>query len=334
MTSFATLKCTDTPLCITVLHLENGNEKAIGNGNRTAGLELSGLLTPLRLLEQQLGARKLSVTLQRVTLPVDVGSLAPVGKNIHLALLVGEAGASPDNEQIRKLAHYCGQARFWGGVGSAVLWLACAGKLAHIRAALPWALYAEINEVGEQAILVPNLFELDGRVLTCCGGTASIDFALTLIHALFGADLQAQVMESLCVDRVRNGDERQRIALHTRFGVLQPQLSEAVTLMENNIEETLSTDDIAQLVGLSRRQLERQFKQYLGTMPSRYYLELRLKKARALLLESNSSIVQIGLMCGFSSGAHFSTAFGAQFGITPREERQRKLVGVGGTASN
>jgi transcriptional regulator GlxA family with amidase domain len=31
-------------------------------------------------------------------------------------------------------------------------------------------------------------------------------------------------------------------------------------------------------------------------------------------------------MCGFSSGSHFSTAFGAQFGKTPREERQRKLA--------
>jgi len=322
MTSFATLKCTDTPLCITVLHIENGNENGVG----TSGLELWGLLTPLRLLEQLLGPRTLSVTLQRVTPAQDISALAPMGKHIHLALLVGQASFAPQAEQIRRLAQYCQQARFWGGVGSAVLWLACAGKLSRIRAALPWALYAEINEAGEQAILVPNLFELDGTCLTCCGGTASIDFVLTLIHALFGADLQAQVMEALCVERVRSGDERQRIALHTRFGVLQPQLSEAVTLMENNIEETLSTDDIAQLVGLSRRQLERQFKQYLGTMPSRYYLELRLKKARALLLESNSSIVQIGLMCGFSSGAHFSTAFGAQFGITPREERQRRLV--------
>lgn len=319
MTSFATLKCTDTPLCITVLHIENGNE--------TSGLGLSGLLTPLRLLEQQLGVDKFCVTLQRVTLPVEVSTLAPIGKSMHLALLVAESADACDfcAEQIRKLAQYCQQARYWGGVGAAVLWLACAGKLSGIRAALPWALYADINDVGEQAILVPNLFELDGTCLTCCGGTASIDFALTLIHALFGADLQAQIMEALCVERVRSGDERQRIALHTRFGVLQPQLSEAVTLMESNIEETLSTDDIAQLVGLSRRQLERQFKQYLGTMPSRYYLELRLKKARALLLESNSSIVQIGLMCGFSSGAHFSTAFGTQFGITPREERQRKL---------
>eukprot|EP01034_Spumella_vulgaris_P040078 gene40078-49562_t len=53
---------------------------------------------------------------------------------------------------------------------------------------------------------------------------------------------------------------------------------------------------------------------YLGSLPSRYYLELRLQRARQLLLETNSSIVQVGLMCGFSSGSHFSTAFGTLFG--------------------
>jgi transcriptional regulator GlxA family with amidase domain len=162
--------------------------------------------------------------------------------------------------------------------------------------------------------------------VSCCGGGGSLDFALTLVDILFGATVQAQVKEVLCVDRVRGQEERQRVALQARFGVLQPKLTEAVTLMEANIEEPLSTDEIAQLAGVSRRQLERLFKQYLGSLPSRYYLELRLKRARQLLRDTNHSIVQVGLMCGFSSGSHFSTAFGALFGKTPREERQRKLA--------
>jgi len=316
MTAFSELQTRNAPVRIELLYVENGNAAGC--------LNLAGLLTPLRLAEQLLGPSRVVLSVQHLSWS-DL-RLATLNQcNVHLSLLVTDALVSPAPDEIRKIAQYCQKARFWGAVGAAVLWLACAGKLPRTRSALPWALYGEINEVAEQAILVPNLFELDGQCLTCCGGTASIDFSLTLIHALFGPDLQARVMEALCVERLRSGDERQRIALQSRFGVLQPQLSEAVTLMENNIEETLSTDDIAQLVGLSRRQLERQFRQYLGTMPSRYYLELRLKKARQMLLESNSSIVQIGLMCGFSSGAHFSTAFGAQFGFTPREERQRKL---------
>lgn len=322
MTSFSALATRDAPIRIAIFQLDNDDLEL---GGRQPGLNLAGLLAPLRLAQQQLGAARFELHLHRVC-AADDAAFDTLNTSTHLALLVADHPARfPGTDAIKKIARHCQQARFWGGVGPAVLWLACCGKLPRIRAALPWALYAEVNETAEQAILVPNLFEIDGPCLTCCGGTASIDFSLTLIHAMFGADMQAQVMEALCVERVRNGDERQWIALQTRFGVLQPQLSEAVTLMENNIEETLSTDDIAQLVGLSRRQLERQFKQYLGAMPSRYYLELRLKKARQLLLESNSSIVQIGLMCGFSSGAHFSTAFGAQFGITPREERQRKL---------
>ncbi len=99
-------------------------------------------------------------------------------------------------------------------------------------------------------------------------------------------------------------------------------------LMEANLEEPLSTDDIASLVGMSRRQLERLFKQFLNRQPSRYYLELRLARSRQLLQGTHHSIVQVGLMCGFSSGSHFSTAFGALFGNTPRQERQRKLAAV------
>jgi transcriptional regulator GlxA family with amidase domain len=190
---------------------------------------------------------------------------------------------------------------------------------------LPWDLYPEVNDAAEQALLTPRLFECDGGRLTCCGGSASLDFGLTLVAAICGPALQAQVKEALCVERVRGPDERQRLALQARFGERQPKLAEAVALMEANIEEPLSTDEIAQLVGISRRQLERQFKQYLGSVPSRYYMELRLQKARALLLHSHHSIVQVGLICGFASSSHFATAYGSLFGLAPRDERQRKL---------
>lgn len=213
----------------------------------------------------------------------------------------------------------------WGAVGAPVLWLARSNVLSGVRIALPWGLFGEADAVAERAILTSNLYECDADRLTCAGGAASLDFALALVEVLFGKTLLAQIQEILCVDRVRAGSERQRIALQARFGMLQPKLSEAVTLMEANLEEPLSTDEIAALVGVSRRQLERLFKQHLDNLPSRYYLELRLKRARQLLLDSHHSIVQIGLMCGFSSGSHFSTAFGVLFGITPREERQRRL---------
>ncbi|XLZ69152.1 helix-turn-helix domain-containing protein [Massilia sp. SR12] len=291
------------------------------NAGEPDNLAWCGLVQPMRLAQRILnGAFQLDVLA-----PAQVAGAAG---GWQLALLVADEGTPRlPAAQLRTVIERCREADFWGGVGAGVLWLAQAGAAGNTRIALPWSLYAETEDITERAILTPHLFELDGRLLSCCGGAASLDFSLTLVEILFGANVQAEIKEALCIDRVRSQDERQRVALQARFGVLQPKLSEAVTLMEANIEEPLSTDDIAGLVGLSRRQLERLFKQYLGSLPSRYYLELRLQRARQLLLETNHSIVQVGLMCGFSSGSHFSTAFGTLFGNTPREERQRKLQG-------
>jgi transcriptional regulator GlxA family with amidase domain len=292
------------------------------NAGEPDTLTWSALVQPLRLAAKFMGPERLHV---------DVRSpdkfIADSARHWHLVLLVAdeaEAGLKPANSRL--LIERCRAAPFWGGVGAAVLWLADAGVLNGARTALPWALYADVDGVADHANFTPNLFEVDQNRLTCCGGAASIDFSLTVVEAIFGAGVQAQIKETLCIDRVRGREERQRVALQARFGTLQPKLTEAVTLMEANIEEPLSTDDIANLVGISRRQLERLFKQYLGSLPSRYYLELRLQRARQLLLETHYSIVQVGLMCGFSSGSHFSTAFGTLFGNTPREERQRKLA--------
>ena len=295
------------------------------NAGGAATMTWAGLVQPLQLAAKALGPERMQLevmTLERALKPV-----ADDLQHWHIALLAADDEYTPiASDKSRSLIDRCQQADVWGAVGSAVLWLARAGVMDGLRTALPWALYPETDEVAERAILTPQLFELDCNRLTCCGGMASMDFSLTLILGLYGGPLQAQIKEALCVDRIRGPADRQRVALQARFGALQPKLSEAVMLMEANIEEPLATDDIANLVGISRRQLERQFKQYLGSVPSRYYLELRLQRARQLLLDSSHSIVQVGLSCGFSSGSHFSTAYGALFGITPREERQRKLL--------
>jgi transcriptional regulator GlxA family with amidase domain len=291
------------------------------NAGEPDSLSWSGLVQPLRLAARLLGPQRLHVDV--VSPDKFAAGALPHWQLVLLVADDTEAARKPAN--LRRLIERIRDAAVWGGVGAGVLWLAEAGALNGVRAALPWALYAVVPASADQAVITPHLYEIDGNKLTCCGGAASIDFSLTLVEAIFGAAVQAQIKEVLCIDRVRGSQERQRVALQARFGALQPKLSEAVTLMEANIEEPLSSDDIAGLVGLSRRQLERLFKQYLGSLPSRYYLEMRLQRARQLLLDTNYSIVQVGLMCGFSSGSHFSTAFGALFGNTPREERQRKL---------
>jgi len=93
--------------------------------------------------------------------------------------------------------------------------------------------------------------------------------------------------------------------------------------MEANIEEPLSLDELAHLAGLSQRHVQRMFREALGCTPSQYYLDLRLRRARELLLQTGMSITSITVACGFQSPCHFSKAYRALFGQSPSGERQR-----------
>lgn len=206
-------------------------------------------------------------------------------------------------------------------IGCASYWLAKMGLLNGYRATIHWKEIGRLTEECGDVIVSSNLYEIDRQRMSCAGGSATLDFVMTLIENDQGHDFVAELSELFSMERIRPSSERQRIPLATRIGGSQPKLTDAVSLMEANIEEPLSTDDISYYVGVSRRQLERLFKQYLGTVPSKYYLELRLNKAKQLLQQTSKSIVQIGLACGFSSGPHFSSTYRNHFGISPREER-------------
>lgn len=226
------------------------------------------------------------------------------------------------------LSQHCRQlireGRSIGALEGGVYPLAMAGLLDGHRCAVHWRMIEHFRERFPDAVAGDELFVQDRGRLSSSGGQATLDLFLSLLVEERDADLAAMVAEELVVERLRDGGERQRVPLRNRLGSTHPKLTQAVILMESNIEEPLTTDEIARHVCVSRRQLERIFKQYLNSVPSQYYLELRLNRARQMLLQSSKSIIQIGLSCGFSSGPHFSSAYRNCFGITPREDRNQR----------
>jgi transcriptional regulator GlxA family with amidase domain len=110
--------------------------------------------------------------------------------------------------------------------------------------------------------------------------------------------------------------------LRARLGVANANILTVAELMERHLEEPLSCSALAKRAGLSPRQLERLFRKYVGETPTRYYLGLRLERARQLLLQTSMPILAVGLACGFVSASHFSSSYSQFFGKTPSEERQ------------
>ncbi len=216
--------------------------------------------------------------------------------------------------------------RLMGGIGTGAAVLAQASLLNGHRATLHWALGPQLAEAHAQVVVSSNVYEIDRGRLSCTGSTASLDLFIAWLGQRHGERVAQTLAAHFGLERLRAADERQRTPVAARLGMASAKLAEAVALMEANLGEPLPTEDIAQLVGVSRRQLERLFKQHLDELPSRYYAELRLSRARRLLQQTSQSILQIGLSCGFSSGSHFSNAYRARWGRTPREERSQRAA--------
>ena len=200
--------------------------------------------------------------------------------------------------------------------------LAKAGLLDKYKAVIHWENMSALREEFPRVTFSDQLFAIDRDRYTCTGGVAPLDLMMHIIKEHHGRDIAPLISEQFIMDRIRNDQDRQHIPLQARVGLFHENLIEAAALMEANIEEPLSLDEIASLVGVSRRQIERLFKRYVGQVPTRYYLDMRLRRARELLLQTAMSIMEIAVACGFQSPPHFSKCYRNLFGHSPSAERQ------------
>ncbi len=201
------------------------------------------------------------------------------------------------------------------------------GLLDKYRAAIHWENMSALREEFPRIHFTAQLFAIDRDRYTCSGGIAPLDLMLNMIKDDLGPDIAPLISEQFILDRIRNDRDRQHIPLQAQVGVFHERLIKAAALMEANIEEPMSLDDLAASIGVSRRQIERLFKRHLDQVPTKYYLEIRLRRARELLLQTSMSIMDITTACGFQSPPHFSKCYRNAFGYPPSAERQMNRAG-------
>lgn len=208
-----------------------------------------------------------------------------------------------------------------GGLCTGAYILAAAGLLSNKRCAIHWENLPGFSEAFPKANVFADLFEVDQNIYTCAGGTAALDLMLKLIGDDFDDSVINRICEQVLTDRVRSPNDRQRLPLRARLGVQNSKVLTIIELMEANLSEPLSLIEIADHVGLSRRQIERLFRQEMGRSPARYYLEIRLDRARHLLIQSSLPVVEVAIACGFVSASHFSKCYRELYARSPQQER-------------
>ncbi len=215
-----------------------------------------------------------------------------------------------------------------GGLCTGAHILAAAGLLSNKRCAIHWENLPGFSEAFPRVNVFADLFEVDQNIHTCAGGTAALDMMLKLIGEDFDENVVNRVCEQVLTDRVRSPTDRQRLPLRARLGVQNSKVLTIIELMEANLSEPLSLIEIADHVDLSRRQIERLFRSEMGRSPARYYLEIRLDRARHLLIQSSMPVVEVAVACGFVSASHFSKCYRELYARSPQQERvdRKQLV--------
>ncbi len=252
-----------------------------------------------------------------VSVHVD-GPLAELDRDETIVICAGEdVGANTSKKLLSWLRHEVRRGMDFGALSSGTYVLALAGLVAGKRVTTHWEYRSALTEILPDVIMEDSIFSIDGRVFTTAGGAASMDMMLERIKTDYGSKLATWVADQMVYTDPRLPNHTQRAALHTRSQVRNGKLSLALQVMGNNIEDPLGPDEIAEIVELSTRQLERLFAKYIGVSPKRYYLKLRLEKARDLLRQTDLSVTDVCVACGFKSLSHFSKSYRSAYGISP-----------------
>ncbi|MCI8208150.1 AraC family transcriptional regulator [Pseudomonas sp. S25] len=209
-----------------------------------------------------------------------------------------------------------------GAIDSGSFVLAQAGLLDNHRLTMHWEAIDAFKETWPGLQVTQELFEIDRRRITSAGGTASIDMMLDLIAQEHGPELAIKVSEQFVLSRIRPRKDHQRMQIATRFGISNRKLVQVIGEMEQHTEPPLSTLELAEGIQVTRRQLERLFRLHLNDTPSNFYLGLRLDKARQLLRQSDMSVLEVSIACGFESPSYFTRSYRSRFSRCPREDRR------------
>lgn len=219
------------------------------------------------------------------------------------------------------------------GLCTAAHTMAKAGLLQERKATIHWENQESFAEDFPEIELTRAVFTIDGNRVTTAGGTASIDMMLGLIARVSGEDVAKGVADQMIYSSIRTDHDSQRLSVPTRIGVRHTKLAQVIERMESNTEDPVSPTVLARDVGLSTRQLERLFRRYLNRSPKRFYMELRLQKARNLLLQTDMTVINVALACGFTSPSHFSKCYRTQYNTTPYRERGAVASAGGGDST-
>jgi AraC family transcriptional regulator len=111
------------------------------------------------------------------------------------------------------------------------------------------------------------------------------------------------------------------------------QAKRLAAYIEEHLDRSISSEDLAALIGISAGHFFRSFKATFGRAPFAYIAQQRIERAQRLMLTTNRPLCQIALDCGLCDQSHLTRLFRRIVGTTPSEWRREYACGPLGTRS-
>ncbi len=280
----------------------------------TAAYSWSVITTTGTLARSSDGATRVASTRFSEAGPLDL-TLVCAGANV---------ANHSDPHVVDLLRHMANRHVALGGLGTGAYALAKAGLLDGYRCAIQWDDKQSLRAEFPNTTFLNCLSVIDRDRMSCCGGIAPIELMLALVDKRLGSEISALISSRVGAKQLADIGSAAETAEFAPAGPEHRALQRIVSLMQSNLEEPLSARTLATRSGVSLRQIQRMFRQYYGATLTNYYLRLRLAHAREQVLHSPHSLTEIAVASGFTSPAHFSRSYRAQYGRSPSSDRPRR----------
>lgn len=245
-----------------------------------------------------------------------------------LFVVAGTGSTTFQHEKVTKLLRAAAnQGVALGGVSAGPALLAQTGLLENRRFTLHWEHIPEMTERFPRLLMERSLYVKDRDRFTCAGGVAPLDMMNALLTEQHGHAFARRVSDWFIHTEIRPSASPQRSSLSERYPTASQAMILAIEAMQNHIADPLDLEQLAQLTDVSTRQLNRLFREKLGSTTMAFYRQLRLQTADKLLRQSSLKIINIAQATGFISAAHFAAAFHKQFGLSPSSIRSALAAG-------
>jgi transcriptional regulator GlxA family with amidase domain len=232
--------------------------------------------------------------------------------------------ARPQNEFLQWLQNQARGATRFGSVCTGAFVLAHAGLLDGKEVTTHWADAGRLaDEFPEASVQPDRIFIRDGRLFTSAGVTAGIDLCLSLVAEDWGHELAVRVAKRLVVYIQREGGQSQYSPFLGVRKERDPIVGKVLQYVTEHITDTLSMEQLASAVSISRRTFSRLFAKYAKVTPSAFVEQVRVDAARRLLEETDAPLKTVAFKCGFHNATHMRTTFSRRLDVTPKQYRQR-----------